>query len=129
MRCPRSPNSAGIKAYAVTSETRTAMAPEIQTYTEMGLPAIVYSAWEGLFAPKGTPKDIIGRLNAAAVEALADPAVRSRLVELGWEIFPREEQTPEALDVLQRADAAKWWPANHQGVRDQGGMSIPTEMR
>jgi len=102
--------AAGIKAYAVTSETRTAMAPEIPTYTEMGLPAIVYSAWQGLFAPKGTPKDIIGRLNAAAVEALADPAVRSRLVELGWEIFPREQQTPEALDVLQKADAQKWWP-------------------
>ena len=64
----------------------------------------------GLFAPKGTPKDIIGRLNAAAVEALADAAVRLRLVDLGLEIFPREQQTPEALGALVKADAEKWWP-------------------
>jgi tripartite-type tricarboxylate transporter receptor subunit TctC len=76
----------------------------------MGLPALTYSGWGGLFAPKGTPKDIIGKLNAAAVEALADPTVRSRVADLGQEIFPRESQTPEALAALQKADAAKWWP-------------------
>jgi tripartite-type tricarboxylate transporter receptor subunit TctC len=99
-----------IKAYAVTSETRLALAPDIPTFAEMGLPAVSYSGWYALFAPKGTPRDIIGNLNAAAVEALADPAVRSRLVDLGLEIFPREQQTPEALGALVKADAEKWWP-------------------
>ena len=89
-----------IKAYAVTSDTRMELAPDIPTFAEMGLPALSYSAWFGLFAPRGTPKDIIGKLNAAAVEALADPAVRSRLADLGFEIFPREQQTPEALGAL-----------------------------
>ena len=66
--------------------------------------------WHGLFAPKGTPKDIIGKLNEAAVEALADPVVRSRLADLGQEVFPPERQTPEALGALVKADAEKWWP-------------------
>jgi tripartite-type tricarboxylate transporter receptor subunit TctC len=99
-----------IKAYAVTGETRLALAPDIPTFAEMGLPTLSFSAWGGLFAPKGTPKDIIGKLNAAAVEALADPVVQSRLAELGYEVFPRERQTPEALAALQKADAEKWWP-------------------
>jgi len=76
----------------------------------MGLPSLLFSTWFGLFATKGTPGDIIARLNAAVVEALADPAVRSQFGDLGFEIFPRERQTPEALAVLQRADAEKWWP-------------------
>jgi tripartite-type tricarboxylate transporter receptor subunit TctC len=76
----------------------------------MGLPTLTSSTWYGLFAPKDTPKDIIGKLNAGAVEALADPVVRSRLVDLGFEVFPREQQTHEALDALVKADAAKWWP-------------------
>jgi tripartite-type tricarboxylate transporter receptor subunit TctC len=76
----------------------------------MGLPALSYSSWVGLFAPKGTPRDIIGKLNAAVVEALGDPAVRSRLVDLEMDIFPTERQSPEALGALQRADAEKWWP-------------------
>jgi tripartite-type tricarboxylate transporter receptor subunit TctC len=99
-----------IKAYAVTSDSRLAIAPDIPTFAEMGLPEFSGSAWLGLFAPKGTSNDIIGKLNAAAVEALADPAVRSRLVELGFEIFQREKQTPEALGALVKADAEKWWP-------------------
>jgi tripartite-type tricarboxylate transporter receptor subunit TctC len=98
------------KAYAVAGETRSALAPDIPTFAEMGLAALTYSNWYALFAPKGTPKDIIDTLNAAAVEALADPAVRSRLTDLGFEIFSREQQTPEALAAMQRADAAKWWP-------------------
>jgi tripartite-type tricarboxylate transporter receptor subunit TctC len=77
---------------------------------EMGLPAVSWSAWFGLFAPKSTPKEIIAKLNAAVVVALADPAVRSRLVELGFEVFPREQQTPEALGAFVKADAEKWWP-------------------
>ena len=99
-----------IKAYAVASDARMAVAPDIPTFAEMGLPALSYSEWFGLFAPKGTRREIIGKLNAAAVEALADPAVRSRLVELGFEVFPREQQTPEALSALVKADAEKWWP-------------------
>jgi tripartite-type tricarboxylate transporter receptor subunit TctC len=76
----------------------------------MGLPALTFYAWIGLFVPKGTPRDIIRKLNAAVVEALADPAVRSRIIDLGYEVFPREKQTPEALGALVKADAAKWWP-------------------
>jgi tripartite-type tricarboxylate transporter receptor subunit TctC len=99
-----------IKAYAVTSDARLALAPEIPTFGEMRLPTVSYPGWFALFAPKGTSRDVIGKLNDAAVEATADPVVRSRLIDLGLEIFPRERQTPEALDALERADAAKWWP-------------------
>jgi tripartite-type tricarboxylate transporter receptor subunit TctC len=99
-----------IKAYAVTSDTRLAMAPEVPTFAEMGLPVLSYTEWAGLFAPKGTPIDIVRKLNAAVVEALADPALRARLVEFGAEIFPREQQTPEVLGELVKSDAEKWWP-------------------
>jgi tripartite-type tricarboxylate transporter receptor subunit TctC len=86
-----------IKAYAVTAHTRLAGTPDIPTFDEAGLPALFYSAWYGLFAPKGTPIDIVGKLNAAVVETLADRTVRSRFAEILLEIFPREQQTPEAL--------------------------------
>ena len=99
-----------VKAYAVTSEARLALAPDIPTFAEIGLPALSYSPWTGLFAPKATPRDIVGKLNAAAVEALADEGVRSRLVDLGNEIFPRDQQTPEALGALVKAGMDKWWP-------------------
>jgi tripartite-type tricarboxylate transporter receptor subunit TctC len=99
-----------IKAYAVTSDTRLALAPDIPTFAEMGLPTLSYSQWFGLFAPKGTPTEVIGKLQVAAVEALANPAARSRLIELGLEVFPREQQTPEALGALVKAGAEKWWP-------------------
>jgi len=80
--------------------------------------ATSYFDWFGLFAPKGTPSDVIGKLNAAAAEALAEPSVRSRLLDLGMEIFPRERQTPEALATLEKADAAKWWPIiKESGIR------------
>jgi tripartite-type tricarboxylate transporter receptor subunit TctC len=92
-----------IKAYAVTSGMRLMMAPDIPTFAEMGLPALSFTSWYG-------PRDSIGKINAAAVDALADQAVQSRLVDLGYEVFPRERQTPEALGALVRADAAKWWP-------------------
>jgi tripartite-type tricarboxylate transporter receptor subunit TctC len=99
-----------IKAYAVSSEMRMVLAPDIPTFAEMGLPALSWPFWFGLFAPKSTPKEIIGKLNAVVVKALADPAVRSRLADLGFEIVPREQQTPEALGALVKADAEKWWP-------------------
>jgi tripartite-type tricarboxylate transporter receptor subunit TctC len=109
-----------IKAYAVTSDARMAVAPDIPTFGEMGLPALSFSQWDGLFAPRGTPKDIIGKLNAAAVEALADPAVRSRLAGLGVEVVPREQQTPEALGALVKSDAEKWWPIIKElGIKGQ----------
>jgi tripartite-type tricarboxylate transporter receptor subunit TctC len=99
-----------IKAYAVTSSTRLTLAPDIPTFAEMGFPTLSYADWFGLFAPKGTPRDIIGKLNPAVVEALADSMVRTRLTDLGMVIFPRERQTPEALAAMQGADAEKWWP-------------------
>jgi tripartite-type tricarboxylate transporter receptor subunit TctC len=108
----------GVRAYAVTSSTRLALAPDIPTFGELGLPAVSYSGWYALFAPRGTPKDIIGKLQTAAVEALADPAVRARLADFGLEIFPRERQTPEVLDALVKADVKKWWPVIKElGIR------------
>jgi tripartite-type tricarboxylate transporter receptor subunit TctC len=97
--------AASIKTYAVTSDSRLALAHDLPTFAELGLPAVSWSAWYALFAPKGTPRDIIGKLNAAVVDALADPSVRSRLVDLGFEIFPPEQQTPEALGAMQKAAA------------------------
>ena len=98
------------KLYAVAGETRSALVPDTPTLAQMGLPALIYQNWYGLFAPRGTSKDIVSKLNLAAVEALADPAARSQLAELGYEAFPRERQTPETLGALQKADAEKWWP-------------------
>ena len=100
-----------IKAYVATTDTRLALAPDIPTFGETELP-LSFSGlgWNGLFAPKGTPKEIIDRLNAAVVQALADPAVQSRVANLGGEIFSRERQTPEALGALQKAQIEKWWP-------------------
>jgi tripartite-type tricarboxylate transporter receptor subunit TctC len=99
-----------IEAYAVTSDTRLSIAADIPTFREMGLPVLSYTEWTGLFAPRGTPGEIIAMLNAAAVEALTDPAVRARVLEFGAEIFPRDQQTPSVLGALVRADAEKWWP-------------------
>jgi tripartite-type tricarboxylate transporter receptor subunit TctC len=99
-----------IKAFAVTSKTRFAMAPDIPTVDEAGLPGFHSSLWYGIWAPKGTPKPVIDRLNAAVTDALADPAVRKRLADLGLEIPSRDRQTPEALAALQRAEIEKWWP-------------------
>ncbi|MBV9824647.1 MAG: tripartite tricarboxylate transporter substrate binding protein BugD [Alphaproteobacteria bacterium] len=99
-----------IKAYAVTSDARMSLAPDIPSFTEMGLPTLAYSQWFGLFAPKGTPREVIAKLNLAIVEALADVAVRSRFVELGLETFPRDQQTPGMLGAMMEADAKRWWP-------------------
>ena len=100
----------GIKAFAVTAKTRLAAAPDIPTVDEAGLPGFYFSRWHALWVPKGTPKNIVGKLNAAVVDALADAAVRARLADLGQEIFPREQQTPEALGAFQKAEIEKWWP-------------------
>jgi tripartite-type tricarboxylate transporter receptor subunit TctC len=107
-----------IKAYALTGERRTALAPDIPTFLELGLPSLSFLDWFGLFAPRGAPRDVIAKLNAAVVEALGDPTVQSRLVELGQELFPPERQTPEALGEMAKADAERWWPIIRElGIR------------
>ncbi len=104
------PHLHNIKTYAVTGHTRLAAASDIPTVDEEGLPQFYVSLWQALWAPKGTPKSIIMRLNQAVVDALADSTVRQRLADLGEEIPPREEQTPEALGALHKAEIEKWWP-------------------
>jgi tripartite-type tricarboxylate transporter receptor subunit TctC len=102
--------SGSIKAYAVTAKSRLAVAPDIPTVDEAGMPGVYSSVWFALWAPKGTPKDIVAKLNAAAVDALADPGAQKRLHELGQEIPPRAQQTPEYLGALHKAEVEKWWP-------------------
>lgn len=99
-----------IKAYAVMAKNRLSEAPDVPTVDEAGLPGFYASNWRAIWAPKSTPKDVISRLNAAVVDALADPTLRQRLAQLGQEIFPREQQTPEALGALQKAEIERWWP-------------------
>jgi tripartite-type tricarboxylate transporter receptor subunit TctC len=99
-----------IRAYAVTAHARLPSAPDIPTVAEAGLPALDISVWYGLWAPKGTPKDIIAKLNGAVVQALSDPTVRQRFGELGLDIPPRERQTPDALAAYHKAEIEKWWP-------------------
>src|SRR5258708_8481400 len=108
---PQAREGGAIKVYAVASGTRQKLsAPEVPTVDEAGLPGFHISLWHGFWMPKGTPKPIIARINAAVVDALADPATRAKLADAGQEIFPREQQTPEALRPLQKSDIEKWWP-------------------
>jgi tripartite-type tricarboxylate transporter receptor subunit TctC len=99
-----------IKAYAISNDRRVAAAPEIPTVDEAGLPGFHTQMWHALWAPAGTPVDVIARLNAAAVEALGDPAVRKRLADIDQDMPPREQQTPEALGAHHKAEIEKWWP-------------------
>jgi tripartite-type tricarboxylate transporter receptor subunit TctC len=99
-----------IKAVANLSAQRSASMPDIPTADETGVPGLYMSGWFGFFAPKGTPKDVIAKLNAATVEALADPAIQKRFTELGLDVAPRQQQTPEGLAAFQKAEIDKWWP-------------------
>lgn len=98
------------KGYAVTSKKRIAIAPEIPTVDDAGLPGFYVSAWHGLWVPKGTPPAVVAALNTAVVKTLADPAIRDKLAKLGQEIPSPEEQTPEALAAQQRAEIERWQP-------------------
>jgi tripartite-type tricarboxylate transporter receptor subunit TctC len=99
-----------IKAYAVTAKTRLALAPNIATVSDVGFPELTFLNWVALWAPKGTPAGVIAKLNAAVVATLAQPAARSRISDLGMEVFPNNQQTPEALRAFQKVEIEKWWP-------------------
>lgn len=106
----------GIKAYAVMAKSRWHALPDVPSLDELGLPGLHVAYWHGMWAPKGTPKPVIAKLNAAIMHALADPKARERLAQLGHDVFPREQQTPEALAAYHKAETEKWWPI----VREMG---------
>jgi tripartite-type tricarboxylate transporter receptor subunit TctC len=99
-----------IRGYAVTDSRRAEQAADIPTVDEAGLPGFHMTLWSGLWVPKGTPKEIVAKLNAAAVEALGDPAVRKQLENLGLQMTPLDQLSPQALGDWQKAEIAKWWP-------------------
>jgi tripartite-type tricarboxylate transporter receptor subunit TctC len=102
--------SGGARAYAVTAKERLASAPDIPTVDEAGLPGFHVSIWQGLWAPKGTPKEIVMKINAAVVEALADPAVQTKLKDIGQELPTRAQQSPEGFGAYHKTEVEKWWP-------------------
>ncbi|MGH6683501.1 MAG: tripartite tricarboxylate transporter substrate-binding protein [Pseudolabrys sp.] len=109
-----------IKVYAVTAKERIASAPEVPTTDEAGLPGFYFSFWHALWAPKGTPKNIVAKLNEALRKALANPATRKKLIDLAQDIFPPDQQTPEALRTFQQAEIDKWWPViKKAGIKAQ----------
>jgi tripartite-type tricarboxylate transporter receptor subunit TctC len=99
-----------VKAYAVLAKSRLIQAPDVPTADEAGLPGFYVSNWLGFWVPKGTAKDVIGKLNGAAMRSLAEPTVRQKLADLGYLVPPVEQQTPEALGTLQKAEIDKWLP-------------------
>src|ERR1700688_4002459 len=105
-----------IKAIVNMSPQRSGAIPDIPTSDEAGVPGLYMSGWFGLFAPKGTPRAVIARLNDALVEALADPKVRMRFAELGLDVAARTQQTPAALAAFHKAEIEKWWPI----IKDAG---------
>jgi tripartite-type tricarboxylate transporter receptor subunit TctC len=103
-------HAGSVKAIAVGANHRLPAVPDVPTAEEAGLTGFSFASWVGIFAPRGTPKDIVSKLNSAVMSTLADPSIRSRLVDLGVEIPSREQQTPEGFAALQKADIEKWWP-------------------
>jgi tripartite-type tricarboxylate transporter receptor subunit TctC len=99
-----------LKAYAVTAPKRIAVAPEIPTTDEAGMPGYYFFFWHALWAPKGTPQPIIAKLNAAVQAGLGEEETRKRLLDLAQDIYPPEQRTPEALHTFQKAEIDKWWP-------------------
>jgi len=99
-----------IRAYAVTDDKRVDSAPDVPTTDEAGMPGFHMTLWSGMWVPKDTPKDIVTKLNAAAIEALNDPAVRKQLENLGLRMPPADQLSPAALGTWQKAEIAKWWP-------------------
>jgi tripartite-type tricarboxylate transporter receptor subunit TctC len=99
-----------IKAYAVTAKSRLALAPDIPTTDEAGLPGFYFSFWHAFWVPRGTPKEIVADINKAVVKTLDDPTIRKKLIELSQDIFPLDQQTPEALGAFHKAEIEKWWP-------------------
>jgi len=109
-----------IKALVNLSPQRSAAVPDIPSSDEEGVSGLYMSGWFGLYAPKGTPADIIGKLNAAMVQVLADPAVRKRFADLGLDIAAPEQQTPEGLAAYTKAEIDKWWPIiKEAGIRGE----------
>ena len=102
--------SGAIRPFAVMSKERWPAASDVPTMDEVGVPGMYISFWHGLWGPKGTPRDVVTKLNAAVVDTLADSTVRQRLTELGQVIATREEQTPEALAAFHKAEIEQWWP-------------------
>jgi tripartite-type tricarboxylate transporter receptor subunit TctC len=102
--------SGQIRAYAVLAKQRWFASPDIPTIEEAGLPPLHFSFWHGLWVPKGSPKEIIAKLNLAVVEALSNPTIKQRFAQMGLEIPPREQQTPQALGAFHKSEIEKWWP-------------------
>jgi len=105
-----------LKAFGVTSLKRIEAAPDIPTMDEEGLRGFSFSLWAALFAPRDTPRDIVDKLNTAAVKTLHDPNIAPKLEAQGFAIPPPERQTPQALAAYQKAEIDKWWPI----IRDAG---------
>ena len=99
-----------IRGYAITDTKRVEQAPDIPTTEEAGLPGFHMTLWSGMWVPKGTPREIVAKLNASAVEALSDPGVRKQLENLGLQMPPKDRLSPQALGAWQKAEIAKWWP-------------------
>jgi tripartite-type tricarboxylate transporter receptor subunit TctC len=99
-----------VRPFAVTAKSRLPSLPDIPTVDEAGIPGLYVSTWYGLWAPKGTSKEIVAKLNAAVVAALAEPELRKRLDAQSSVVPPREQQTPESLGAFQKSEIAKWWP-------------------
>jgi tripartite-type tricarboxylate transporter receptor subunit TctC len=109
-----------VKAYAVMSKTRWPALPDVPSIDEAGASGLYVAYWHGMWAPKGTPKEIVAKLNAAVARALGDPSVAKRLSDVGHDVLPPDQRTPEALAAYHQAEIDKWWPIIHaSGLKAQ----------